>query len=164
MAVTDLTNTKWVINSTTCTAGYGQFDVIFNANSQQGGELTDLYMLGIGYSSTKQGAVATANTIALGSSLSNVVVGDTIEFLRGTDVTNANLITWLEANATQQVEPAHSDLLEIYSNDNRATHYKIYANGTLVATIPRVVAPQSGNELTVLSAPATQSGNEVTLG
>ena len=90
----------------------------------------------------------------------------TMEFTGGTDVTNATLIAWLEANGTltAPVEPTQSDYLEIYSNDERATHYKIYANGILVATIARVNVIQEGSELTVLSAPATQNGSEVTLG
>ena len=158
MAVSDLTNTTWVINSTTCTAGYGVFNVEAQT-SIEGDQWNTLYIgyaFGQGETYTQANSIVWLPFVAYPSGEFTITGGD--------DVTDPDLIAWFEANATQQVEPTQSDYLEIYSNDERATHYKIYANGILIATIARVNVVQEGSELTVLSAPATQSGSEVTLG
>lgn len=108
MAVTDLTNTTWVINSTTCTAGYGQFRI--NGSYYRNGEsyALDEQGLYIGYSIQPIFTpVATANHIMTWSSVLDVLAGDVVEFTGGTDATSsgsgfASLVSWLEANATQQ--------------------------------------------------------------
>lgn len=98
MALTTLANTKWVINSSPNNVSvndttfalafssngnsYNQFEFFENAR-----ENIDIY-----YGST-------------GAYVDNVWQNQaykTIEITGGTDVTNANLIAWLEANATQQ--------------------------------------------------------------
>lgn len=161
MAVSDLTGTKWEFNSAlTATAGYGIFDLDAITTEQAGGWST-LY---VGYRwNPMAGEPASYANSAVWMGNIGLPQGE-FTITGGDDVTDPDLIAWLEANATQIIEPTQSDYLEIYSNDERATHYKIYANGVLIATIARVNVIQEGSELTVLSAPATQSGSEVTLG
>lgn len=107
MAVTDLSGTKWQINSITCSAGYGNFAVGNLKHNDTPYESSYLY---IGYKwDGEEGRVATANTITIVSSHVELAVGDTIEFLGNGNnyngLTNANLISWLEQNATQVKEP-----------------------------------------------------------
>lgn len=96
MAVTDLTNTKWLINSTTCTAGYGQFSVNHTCTPDYQGST-----IFIGYDLDRTTPVATANSVLLMGSLHTLEVNDILTIESGTDVTNSNLISWLTANATQ---------------------------------------------------------------
>lgn len=75
----------------------------------------------------------------------------TIEITGGTDVTNATLISWLEAHATQQGGGSTGTVLKIYSNDERATAYDIYVQGgtyvtpTKLATVQRTPTPSGYN-------------------
>lgn len=103
--ITDLTGTSWIINNTTCPAGYGIFNVNYDHyNLEYGDWIMDLNTeLGIGYDWTPNmhDWVAQADTICTFSSLYWVSVGDKIKFTGGTDVTNQDLINWLQENATQ---------------------------------------------------------------
>ena len=102
MAITDLTNTTWEIPAGwTATAGYGQFSVNNNASStyvNPSGTAT-YSQFNIGYSKTGS---EYANTIQVGESGIGNSYPISITFTGGTDVTNPNLISWLEANGTLQ--------------------------------------------------------------
>ena len=101
MAVSDLTNTTWLINSVTCTAGYGIFNINYTCTHE--GEDYECDTIWIGYRATGEGAVASANQAVVDELAGeNLWAGDTITITVGTDATNASLISWLEANATQQ--------------------------------------------------------------
>lgn len=108
MAISDLTGTTWVINSTTCTAGYGQFSI--TGTYSRGGTTYDIGAVGlyIGYSiGARFTIIETANSIVTMPSGFDVQVGDVVKFTGGTDATPsgsgfASLVSWLEANATQQ--------------------------------------------------------------
>ena len=103
MAVTNLTNTKWLINSITCTAGYGQFHIEGTIDDPvtDNPQIDAFY---VGYRMRNFELSSVANYIFLNSLPTHLSVGDTITITSGTDVTNASLISWLEANATQVVE------------------------------------------------------------
>lgn len=159
MAVSDLTNTTWVINDTE------QFlsdepTVVFTANitfTSNGNTYTSLH-------TTYTQSVTDDYTIYYNNTLVADFVYDegwgwwedqayrTIEITGGTDVTNATLISWLEANAIQQAEPTGT-VLKIYNNDERATAYDIYVQGgsyvtpTKLATVQRPAPP--GYEFTI---------------
>lgn len=100
---TDLTGTSWKINSIECTAGYG----IFNVDNLQNDDVEGCSQLGIGYEySFESGWGAQANSV-WGYNTENFMVygyevGNIITITGGSDVTNADLIAWLKANATQQ--------------------------------------------------------------
>jgi len=102
MPISDLTGTKWVINdSPTITSGYGTFSLTFS------GEYEDMTGLAIGYNKrnyTTGGDLVAGNNLFflgdIGGSYS--VEGALLSITGGTDATNATLISWLEANATQQ--------------------------------------------------------------
>lgn len=99
--ITDLTGTKWEITSTTCTAGYGHFNV---------GEMTvddvpygfAAASLWVGYRFRDGEMVSTANTVYIMGQIIQVTVGTIIEFTgSGTDSTNTDLISWIQSHATQ---------------------------------------------------------------
>lgn len=94
---TDLTGTSWVINSTTCTAGYGQFDVIHYVN-----DVYEDYSICIGYQFGGRPAslISSANMVTSMQSITYWNIGDVISISGGTDATNQDLIDWLQANAT----------------------------------------------------------------
>lgn len=143
MAVTDLTGTKWVINSTACTSGYGQFhiDFVYNENAGNSG----FY---IGYTFDPPRPVATANAIVTIPTLFNVQIGDVIEITDGQDVTNANLISWLESHATQITI---SDLTDttwvfndtVYLNTSLSYFINFNSNNTSYASISLTVGSSS---------------------
>lgn len=119
MAITDLTNTKWKFNdSITATSGYGQFTISTDQSS------STQVCIGYVFHSGQIILKATANSVVFGHSFesdqtavvhfqnttdgvnfSSNIAGQTIEITGGTDATNTNLISWLEANATQVKEP-----------------------------------------------------------
>lgn len=104
MAVTNLTNTKWAINSTTCTAGYGQFNINYNIYDNGAGvPIGQDSQLFVGYRWVHQqeSFVPQADVVMSPMSIAVIQVGMTIEIGGGNDATNTSLISWLEANATQ---------------------------------------------------------------
>lgn len=97
MAITDLTNTKWLMNNSVDTASLAQYSLTFQSNLQS--------------FTTIRGKLATYilydGTTVYSEDLVSYWVDEayrTIEITGGTDATNASLISWLEANATQIVE------------------------------------------------------------
>ena len=103
MAVSDLTNTTWEIKNwpTITTSTDNTYNINFTANNisytafrlRNNGDYNYIY-----YNTTK------VFDSDLGS-WGDYANYRTITITGGTDVTNATLITWLEANATQQVAP-----------------------------------------------------------
>lgn len=155
MAVSDLTNTTWVINSLTCTAGYGQFDIVGTTTHQDFNEVSYFY---IGYVfSLNDGWVSQANTISFQSDPScTFVVDDEITITGGTDVTNASLISWLEANATQQTTSTGKTQI-----GNRAITKKMFGTREITKEVVNGVvvyekATPSGNTINIIA------GREVT--
>lgn len=104
MAITNLSGTKWQINSLTCSAGYGNFDVGDIKKNDTPYENSFLY---VGYKWNTEELVATANTITIMQYLETLAVGDTIEFLGESEsgLVSTNLISWLEQNATLLYQP-----------------------------------------------------------
>ena len=100
--VTNLTNTTWEIPAGwTATAGYGQFSVNNNASStyvNPSGTAT-YSQFNIGYNKTGGNY---ANTIQVGEGGIGNSYPISVTFTGGTDVTNPQLISWLEANGTLQ--------------------------------------------------------------
>lgn len=108
MAVTDLRGTKWRITSTTCDAGYGQFstEIILNDIPIMGSQ-GDIY---IGYTFDMPGGLTPiANSVLIYTRLSELSSGDIIEFTGGSDLTNANLISWMQSHAEQIIEPTGNE-------------------------------------------------------
>lgn len=112
MSVTNLTGTKWKINSITCTAGYGQFGIYGTAYDQYGelkvpGDQIDFMYIGYCLN-FKTGLYTAANYILINQGPTYLAIGDVLEFNEtnaGTDATNTNLITWLQNNAEQLTPP-----------------------------------------------------------
>lgn len=103
MPITDLTGTRWLINSTTCTAGYGYFNIqgkaVLNTTPSFEFQLSEL---NIGFD-VNEDAVANS-VVAYASNLYRyepILASYIVEITGGTSVTNQNLINWLLANATQ---------------------------------------------------------------
>ena len=112
MAITNLTGTKWKINDGfTAPAGYGIFnveiDVIISDTTYQSSVLYIGYTGDMMSNPTEQ---ENSNLIeyevpAFGSMPEVVGAGNLITFNGGADATNTNLITWIQANATQIITP-----------------------------------------------------------
>ena len=185
MAVSDLTNTTWRLNSTTCTAGYGNFEIDFTLYDDNGIEIaSEQEELSVGYGLEFMPApqrVPQANSIIAYSNLSGVLVNYSIFITGGTDVTNASLISWLEANATQVIpsnEYSLSYTLTNLTNGNVSltiTADEGYSlpstitvtNGTLVSwdstTGVAVISEYNANTTVSVECTAAVSGYEVTL-
>ena len=107
MAITDLTNTTWEVPSGwSASAGYGQFSI--NGRTIGGTDFTH-FNIGYRFDTETYALTALANTIAIlynGAIISNFVSASqatlTFTITGGTDVTNPDLISWLEANGTLQ--------------------------------------------------------------
>ena len=131
MAVTDLTNTKWLINSKTCTAGYGTFQIDFDRD-----EWSTYYDFYIGYGGTPDGPYPLANSVNIAPAGPDFLQeNDIITITGGIDVTNSSLISWLEANATQIVEAGKmyigtSNISKMYLGQNEVS--KVYLGQDLV--------------------------------
>lgn len=101
MSVTNLTNTKWVLNNVLSIDDDYYYNITFTSNSQQFIKFSPNYynhdVEALFYSITEFDSV----TAYEGGVWDNNAY-KTIEITGGTDVTNATLIAWLEANATQQ--------------------------------------------------------------
>ena len=122
MPITDLTGTKWRLNTTFTTIPSGQtfsqldddneiYTLNFTSNKTN---YIQLVFVGTGYSPS--GINYYYNNIPISqrgvwdyytNAWKNQELRD-IEITGGTDVTNATLIAWLEANATQIIEPSTS--------------------------------------------------------
>lgn len=103
MAVSDLTNTTWVINEY---PNVNLNDIIFYINFTSANQnwnrirIDSDYSSGIGYGNQNQSGTLLVYENEITSWSNNAY--KTITITGGTDVTNATLIAWLEANATQQ--------------------------------------------------------------
>lgn len=106
--MTDLTNTTWILNNDLSSATYiGIVYIDFTSNNTtfnriDTDEIESDGLLVYGATNTR---------ITVYNSFNNGWVEQayrTIEITGGTDATNSTLISWLEANATQQVEPTSS--------------------------------------------------------
>lgn len=101
MAVTDLTNTIWEFDETLIFTDSGNYNINFVSNSVTNVAISFIYF-------SRQGdIVRTINYSGVSNDVYDLSTGwlaeayRTIEITGGTDVTNATLISWLEANATQ---------------------------------------------------------------
>ena len=100
--ITDLTNTTWNIPAGwTASAGYGQFNVSVQINSDGTPFLYIGYIWG---GSDMPSLVSTSNRITgiMGSVTKNNSEAFSITITGGEDVTNPNLIAWLQENGTLQ--------------------------------------------------------------
>lgn len=102
MAITNLTGTKWKLNDGfTAPAGYGIFSVNFNFQTEYStASESGLY---VGYHWGTEGPAEAENMCCVAYEDFNP--GTLIEFTGGADTTNTNLITWIQANATQIITP-----------------------------------------------------------
>ena len=126
MAITNLTNTTWKFNTTTCEAGLITYYIDYTVRSKPGINFTQL-KLGFYYD---QGLGTAANSLVgvYGSSndqYENIVVNDVITFTGGASVTHSDLITWIQANATQYTVDMVVDLTTL--GLTAGTTYTIYA-------------------------------------
>jgi len=95
LAISDLTNTKWILSDTpNVNTGLG-YSINFTSNNESFTTFT-LYEL--------KNRITYGTTQVYNSSWSNQAYR-TIEITGGIDVTNADLIAWLSSNATQVIEP-----------------------------------------------------------
>jgi len=102
MSVSTLAGTTWVINSTPVISSFDSYGINFTSNSNSYDRLAldsiSIYYLYFG----GEDFPSRADEAYSGSSWGNTNYR-TIEIIDGTDVTNATLIAWLEANAEQQL-------------------------------------------------------------
>lgn len=143
MSVSNLTNTKWIFNSTVDTTNYGDFNIIFNSGSMQNVGMT--YGSGdtVSYNTLGNDYVAYSNNAWLDEDYR------IIEITGGTDVTNSDLIAWLEENATLQPNAKTFDLsaLQLSAGTHtiqvkaRATGYRDseFSNSVSYINLPIVI-------------------------
>lgn len=112
MAITNLTGTKWKLNDGfTATAGYGIFnveiDVIISDTTYQSSVLYIGYTGDMMSNPTEQenSCLIEHEVPAFGLMPEIIGAGNLITFNSGADATNTNLITWIQANATQIITP-----------------------------------------------------------
>ena len=149
MAVTNLTNTTWVFNSsidltTTGVTPVVEGDVLyksitFTSNNRNYVQLRVGSTNGVSWNVFAYGYEGYSADDVYMSGYWTDEAFRTIEITGGADVTNASLIAWLEANATQQVvETLTIDLttLENYSQLSSGVQYtiKTISRGTGVNT------------------------------
>ena len=99
MAVTDLTGTTWVFNAEIPYTGYLRYNINFRSNE------TNYIAIqydedGFMYRFTESITYTVYNEFLSGPWIDETY--KTITITGGADVTNTNLINWLQANATQQ--------------------------------------------------------------
>ena len=106
MAVSDLTNTKWLLNNRIFLAGYTEYNILFTSNNY------DFYQLILDDDDEGENNLYYRSHTLIGptymvrASSSDGTMNEnykTIEITGGTDATNATLITWLSNNATQVI-------------------------------------------------------------
>lgn len=109
MAITNLTGTKWKLNDGfTAPAGYGIFSVNFNFQTEYStSSESGLY---VGYHWGTEGPAEAENMCCVAYEDFNP--GTLIEFTGGADATNTNLITWIQANATQIIAPIQVNMIK----------------------------------------------------
>lgn len=112
MAVSDLTNTTWVNKDTwSATASLGVFNITGTITYNNSEETFSDMKIGYWYLQDDDEVVSQANCVVWTLTTQAYKARArypnektfTITITGGTDATNATLITWLEANATQQV-------------------------------------------------------------
>lgn len=136
MAITDLTNTKWNIPAGwTASAGYGQFNIDLYFDDDDNYEFYSIY-IGYGLSGVPGDFTypSTSNSIVFnGSSWSTYTSTSsfTITITGGSDVTNPDLISWLEDNGTQVIEELSS----------KETYFSI------MSELAQTIAEKTGAEL-----------------
>lgn len=127
MAVSDLTGTTWEFNSTVyCDNRY--FYINFESNGSTFDAINCLYWYddipfphGENYMSygTGGGTQVCSGDVGVPGAYNWVNQAyRTIAITGGTDVTNANFISWLETNATQVIEPSGGSLTVTYNSSD----------------------------------------------
>lgn len=102
MAVTNLTNTTWKFNDTlNIPLGYGTFSIATVEKAMN----YDVTNIAIGYSAGPYHTAGewiqkTEAFLYGGPYVATILPGDSITITGGEDVTNPDLISWLEANGT----------------------------------------------------------------
>lgn len=101
--ISDLSGTEWIINSTTCNSGYGQFDINLECYSNN----YDSIYIGYYWNGGMGEFISSNDYVTVGSTedpgINDFLEIDAyIEIIGGTDATNSDLISWLQANATMQ--------------------------------------------------------------
>lgn len=105
-SITDLTGTKWVFNQEIDLTLYFTYDINFISNSET---FTNIKRANVRFEDDTQVGLYYGSTPVFVSSWSNFNESyRTIEITGGTDATNANLIAWLQANATQIQEQSNT--------------------------------------------------------
>lgn len=121
MPITDLTGTKWLFNEAPENAWGEPYNISFTSNNENFVALyadeDDLYGSGRGlkyFTTTPSGSPY--DFVHAYNSRTGVWANQsyrTIEITGGTDTTNATLISWLQSNATQIVEPTETNTFSI---------------------------------------------------
>lgn len=146
MAVSDLTGTKWVLNN--WDINLGSSNVSYNINFTSNSTYYELLRVFdsnydddppncIGYGD--EGIVYKGTWIVYNGAWYDQAYR-IISITGGTDATNADLITWLEANAVQQVAPTPSQTNNIFFGTSAINKVyfgtsevsKIYYGNTLI--------------------------------
>lgn len=104
--ITDLTGTSWILNDDFSSTDFGK--PVQRANSIANVQTTSNYGYFIDftalYNNSWLGFVRLSSIVLVSMpSYDTLEAGDTIQISGGTDVTNSNLISWLQANATQVI-------------------------------------------------------------
>lgn len=166
MAITNLTNTTWIFNSSmgSNTTGLGDYNITFVSNESLYNYLYADYegYVKLTYVNDTEGINYTPNLYGVWDSNAY----RTISITGGTDVTNSALITFLELHAVQQVTevtkqmktikfPNNPDKYEIVDAFARAEKQDMLISGTNIKTINGEPILGGGN-LIVSSQPLTQ--------
>lgn len=184
MSVSDLTNTKWVLDNTlgdiqSMAGGYeATYNINFVSNETTNTSMTFTYDIGsdIGTGDVQNQGLSYYSYGRVYDSYNNTWANtafQTIEISGGTDATNSTLISWLESNATQQVEPTSSttnkigglsiikkhfgDLEVIKEVLNGATIYEAVKTYTITTTITN--GSYTGDSTITNTASVTISAN-----
>lgn len=170
MAVSDLTNTTWIINAVPTIEGTPEYyDVTFNSNNAAFVAFLEGNNVGITYFDTNGDPLNVYVPYETPSGTTYIWSDEnyrTIEITGGVDVTNASLISWLEANATQQ--GGGGQLTVTYNNTTIHTSsaddtFTLNCNGKVMATdvaldatnVDSLVVTYGGN--TILSTSGTET-------
>ena len=164
MAVTDLTNTTWVLNNVLDVSGGLNYTINFissNINFTSLSCFPDIRMSLLMYDDVTVGqGLGEFDTGGPNINTWDNEAYKTIEITGGTDATNASLISWLEANATQQAATPDVvvDLSEI-SALVAGTQYTVYATAYAEGYVESVAS----NTVVYEKQAPTPSGYELKL-
>ena len=160
MAITDLTNTKWLFNEHIDIEEDNSFNIIFSSNNSNFTQLSTTWYVeeGADFVSLNYNATEVYGGMSYIAEWDNNAY-KTIEITGGTDTSSASLISWLETNATQITATTTKDITTINDYDSLAAGAHTIQIAATDSTGTRDDSTKTSYSFTKLVAPTRISGS-----